>query len=117
MALFHYRDYQEDLAGELQRLGAELGIEIDSRRAGELAAEAALDRMRARAEELAPDTGHNHWLDTRRFFRSGGRGEWSDRFTEELADRYAERVEEFADGDADFVAWLHEGRGGANPSP
>ena len=28
--------------------------------------------------ELAPDTTLNHWRDTKRFFRTGGQGEWQD---------------------------------------
>jgi len=110
VALFHYRDYQDDLPSELQRLASVLGVELDAERARALAEEAGLGKMRARAEELAPDTGHNHWHDTAGFFRSGGRGEWADRFTEELAARYGERVGEFAGGDAQFAAWLHDGR-------
>lgn len=110
VALFHYSDYQRDLSGELQRLAAVLDIPLSPGRAAQLAGEAELTKMRARAEELAPDTGRSHWLDTSRFFRSGGHGEWKDRFTQELAQRYEERIAEFAEGDNDFSAWVHDGR-------
>ena len=109
VALFHYRDYQGDLPGELQRMAEFLGYELDPQRARELAAEAGIEQMRARAEELAPDTGRNHWRDTSYFFRRGSGGEWSDRFDEALSNRYLERIEEYAQGDGDFVAWLHGG--------
>lgn len=110
VALFHYSDYQKDLPGELRRLAAVLGSDLDAETAEALAEAAGLSNMRARAEELAPDTGRNHWLDTQRFFRSGGSGEWADRFPEDLAELYVQRVEEIAGGDADFTAWLHTGR-------
>ena len=110
VALFHYRDYQHDLPEELRRLAKVLGTELDDKTADAFAGRAELTKMRARAEELAPDTGRSHWLDTSRFFRSGGRGEWADRFDKKLTDRYAERLAELSQGDADFVNWIHEGR-------
>lgn len=108
--MFHFRDYQEDLPGELRRLASILAIPLDEATAESFAARAELSRMRERAEELAPDTGRSHWLDTSRFFRTGGRGEWQDRFDEALSRRYAERVREFAEGDSSFASWMHEGR-------
>jgi hypothetical protein len=110
VALFHYRDYQHDLPQELRRLASVLGIDLDEERAAVFADAAGLSSMRERAEELGPDMGRSHWLDTKRFFRSGGRGEWADRFTDALAKRYGERLEEYAAGDQDFVDWIHEGR-------
>ncbi len=112
VALFHYRDYQQDLPGELRRMAAFLGVELSEEQAAAFASESDISKMRARAQELAPDTAHNHshWLDTARFFRSAGRGEWSEDFDEELARRYEERIEEYAKGDGDFIAWAHEGR-------
>lgn len=109
VALFHFADYQTDLVGELMRLAQVLGIDLDRARAAALAEEAGLSRMRDRAHELAPDTAHDHWKDTKRFFRSGGRGEWQERMTEADAQRYSERVTEFAP-EPDFAAWVHGGR-------
>lgn len=110
VALFHYTDYQADLPGELRRLADILGMALSADRAAELAAEADLGKMRSRAEDLAPDTGRDHWHSTEGFLRSGASGEWADRFNDELAARYAVRVSEYAAGDEDFAAWLHGGR-------
>jgi hypothetical protein len=109
VALFHFADYQIDLPGEIVRLARVLGIDLDPDRAVALASEADLSRMRERAHEVAPDTTHNHWKDPKRFFRTGGRGEWRGRMSDADAARYRERVGELAPDPA-FVNWLHEGR-------
>ena len=75
VALFHYADYQQDLAGELVRLGRTLGFDIGRDRAEELAAHATLDAMRSRAGELAPDSTEGIWRSNEGFFRAGGRGD------------------------------------------
>ncbi len=56
VALFHYADYQADLAGELLRLARVLGIAATRDRARDLAQYATLDAMRSRASEIAPNT-------------------------------------------------------------
>jgi hypothetical protein len=112
VALFLFSDYKRDLATEIERLAAVLGVNLAAGRAASLAEEASLLRMRDRAHELAPDTTHNHWKDPRAFFRSGGAGEWRDRASEALLARYDERVASHSD-DPDFVSWLHGGRSAA----
>jgi hypothetical protein len=81
VAMFHYADYQADLAGELDRLGRVLGFDLGHDRAEELAGYANLDAMRARASELAPNTTDGFWRSDERFFRAGGHGEWREIFT------------------------------------
>lgn len=108
VALFHYADYKADLAGELLRLAGVLGIACSPERARTLAPEAGLGRMRERATELAPSASQGTWKDSRRFFRSGGSGEWRERVTEADVAAYERRVAELVG--PDLAAWVHLGR-------
>ncbi|CKP03284.1 glycolipid sulfotransferase [Mycobacterium tuberculosis] len=76
VALFHYADYQADLAGELLRPARVLGIAATRDRARDLAQYATLDAMRSRASEIAPNTTDGIWHSDERFFRRGGSGDW-----------------------------------------
>jgi hypothetical protein len=106
--LMHYADLTADLTGETRRLAAALGIAVSARRAAELAGEAALDRMRSRAHELAPASSQDNWKDAAAFFRTGGFGEWRERIDERGAAEYEARVAALAP--ADVAAWTHLGR-------
>ena len=61
VAVFHFVDYQADLAGELIRLGRVLGYDVSRDRAEELVKHASLDVMRARASQLAPNSTDGIW--------------------------------------------------------
>ncbi len=103
----HYADYTADLPGELKRLGGALGFDLGIEKARDLALEASLDRMRARAGDVAPNAGAI-WRDDQAFFRAGGFGEWRTRATkEDLAD-YDTAVKALAP--PDLASWAHEGR-------
>jgi aryl sulfotransferase len=106
--LVHYADLAADLPGEIGRLARALGIPLGTTRAAELADEARLDRMRARAEELAPEASRGNWKDTAAFFRTGGFGEWRAWMDEPLRAEYEARVAALAP--ADVAAWTHHGR-------
>ncbi|WP_158019058.1 sulfotransferase domain-containing protein [Mycobacterium basiliense] len=119
VAMFHYTDYRVDLVGELVRLAAVLGRDLDRDRAAELAVHASLDAMRARAPELAPRAtagirpkAEPHHNDP--FFRSGGSGQWWEIFTEAEHERYPNRAAELAG--PELLAWAHEGRRGYDPA-
>ncbi len=118
VAIFHYADYQQDLAGELVRLGAVLGLAVGRDRAEALAQHATLGAMRARAAELAPDSTTGIWHSNERFFRAGGRGEWRQFFPEDVHRRYLHRTYLLAKqcGGPDLLAWAHEGRRGHDPA-
>lgn len=92
VALFHYADYQADLAGELLRLARVLGIAATRDRARDLAQYATLDAMRSRASEIAPNTTDGIWHSDERFFRRGGSGDWQQFFTEAEHLRYYHRI-------------------------
>jgi hypothetical protein len=108
VVLCHFADFMRDLAGELRRLATALHIAVTPERAATLAAEAGLDRMRERADEIAPAASQGNWKNPRAFFRSGGSGEWRERLSTEDADEYARRVAELAP--PDLAAWTHLGR-------
>lgn len=105
VALFHYADLKADLPGELRRLARVLSIEVSDQRVDELAAAATFDRMRGRADELAPGVDAKLWRSNENFFRSGTSGQWRDLLDSAALDRYHRRVAELAP--PDLVEWLH----------
>jgi hypothetical protein len=57
VALFQYSDLLADLPRQLRRLADGLSIDVTGERIEQFAAAAAFDRMKERADELAPDVG------------------------------------------------------------
>lgn len=108
VALFHYADMVADLAGEMQRLAATLGIACSAEKARVLAPEAGIGRMRERAAELAPAASQQNWKDPTKFFRRGGFEEW--RAWAAPADLAAYDARIAAETSPEFAAWLHRGR-------
>jgi hypothetical protein len=106
--LIHYRDLRHDLTHELLRLAGALSFPLTPERASELAAEAGLERMRERADEIAPSASQRLWHDNGRFIRTGGQGEWRAWMTPEDEQRYWQRVSSLVD--TDLARWVHEGR-------
>jgi aryl sulfotransferase len=107
VALFHYGDLVADLPGQLRRLASTLSIEVSDERLEDLAAAASFERMRARANELAPGVNRRLWRDNRAFFRSGSNGQWRDLLCPSDLVRYRNRIAELAP--PDLVEWLHAG--------
>jgi aryl sulfotransferase len=108
VALFHYADYRADLPGEMLRLARVLGIPLGADRAADLAAEAGLERMRERADEVVPGASLGQWKDTAAFLRAGATGEWRSRTDEADLRRYQERVAALVS--PDLADWAHHGR-------
>lgn len=106
--LFHFSDYLRDLPSEIVRLGSHLGVTVDDRRAKELAEEAAIERIRGRAGDVAPEAHVGLWKDTSAFFRSGSAGEWRERMSIEQQDRYTRRSAELMP--PGLARWVHHGR-------
>jgi hypothetical protein len=90
------------------RLAAALGIPLTASRARELARDAGLDRLRARAAQRAPAASQQNWRDVAAFFRKGGFGEWRSRMTDADAAEYDARVAALVP--PDLAAWTHLGR-------
>lgn len=108
--LVHYGDLRRDLAGELLRLGRALGFALTPERADELAAEASLEEMRNRADEVAPSASQGIWRDPSRFIRTAGRGEWRAWMSPEDEQDYARRIAELVE--PDLAHWVHHGTAG-----
>ena len=81
---------------------------ISQERAGQLAAAATFERMRQRADELAPGVDAKLWRSNRDFFRSGTSGQWRHLLDPAAVDRYHRRVAELAP--PDLATWLHSGQ-------
>ena len=108
VVLVHYADLQADLEGEMRRLAGLLGIVIGEDVWPGLVAEAGFDRMRDRANEVAPQaTMDGLWHDTSRFFHRGTSGQWRTFLSSEDLDRYEARVRQLAA--PDLATWAHDG--------
>src|SRR5947209_2952841 len=88
VALFHYADLLTDLPGQLRRLSAVLGYDIDRQRAEDLAAEASFEAMKRQAEHVVPNTDIGLWHSTAGFLHRGTSGQWTDAFTDNDLARY-----------------------------
>jgi aryl sulfotransferase len=108
VAIFHYADLRADLPGELQRLADALGFGLSAERAGELAREASLERMRARAADVVPGASLGQWRSVKAFLRAGSSGEWRAIVDDADLESYHRRVETLVP--PDLAAWVHAGR-------
>ncbi|WP_162906980.1 sulfotransferase domain-containing protein [Allorhizocola rhizosphaerae] len=110
VVLFHYHELLADLPGQMRRLADALGIDVTTERIEQLAAEAAFDRMRDRADELAPGLDSNIWRSNRAFFHSGTSGQWRGLLGPDDIRHYQDRLAELAS--PDLIDWLHTGSAG-----
>jgi hypothetical protein len=111
VVVFHYGDLKADLEGEMRRLADRLGITVDERVWPELVEAASFERMRARADDLAPNSSQRFWKETRQFFHSGTGGGWRAFWDDAAQRRYEDRVAELAP--PDVADWAHHGWRGA----
>ncbi|MEV4709726.1 sulfotransferase domain-containing protein [Micromonospora sp. NPDC049374] len=99
--LVHYDDLRVDLAGQMRRLAERLDLEPPG---PDLVEAATFDRMRARADRLAPDPA-GVLKDRNAFFRSGRSGQGNALLAAAARARYRSRVAALAP--PDLLAWLH----------
>lgn len=102
--LFHYGDLRADLPVEMARLAGVLGYGTPSH---ELVDAATFEAMRARADELIPNSDTPFWRDNARFFDKGRSGAWRELLDEEGERRYERSVAPL--GPPELLAWLHGG--------
>jgi hypothetical protein len=108
VVLMHYAELQADLEGQMRILAARLGIDVAEDLWPTVVQAASFDAMRARADELAPDTTNRIWHDNHAFFHRGTSGQWHDFITDDRdRERYARRVAELIPPDTSL--WLHRG--------
>ena len=103
--LFHYGDLRADLAGQMRRLAAVLGVEPPD---DALVEAATFEQMQSHADHLVPNSDTPFWHDNRRFFGEARAGTWQALIDEEGLRRYERTIAEVAP-EADMVAWLHAG--------
>ncbi len=108
VVLLHYGAMKADLEGEMRKLAATLGIEVDEAQWPALVKAATFEEMKKKASAVGPNQTENIWLDRERFFNKGTNGQWRDVLTtEEDVKRYVARVKELC-YDA-FSNWAHQG--------
>jgi aryl sulfotransferase len=100
--LFHYADMRRDLAGELARLAAALGVDASAIDPDAL----SFESMKANAAEMAPNASSGIFLSSERFFAAGRTGAWRDAFSAEDLAAYDARIAELCP-DEELRAWLH----------
>jgi hypothetical protein len=108
VVLAHYDDLSRDLDGEMRRLAAVLGIEVEERTWPRLVEAATFQTMRTRAEQLVPK-GAVLLNDSRTFFRKGTSGSGRALLTTEELARYEERAAQLAA--PELMSWLHREMG------
>lgn len=102
--LFHFEELRDDRADTMGRLAAGVGLDFSGDRVAELAAAASLDKMRSRANELAPNT-KEIFADSAGFFRSGASGEGRAAMTPDQEAVYERRLAELVT--PELRDWLH----------
>ncbi len=111
VVVFHYGDLKADLEGEMRRLADRLAIVVPEDRWPALVEAASFDRMRERADDLAPNVTDRLWKDNREFFHAGKGGQWREFFDDEAQRRYERRVAALAR--PPVAAWAQGGWRGA----
>jgi hypothetical protein len=102
--MFHFEELRSDRVAAMTRLAEAFGVELSRERIEELAESASIDRMRARADDLAPNT-KAIFHDSARFFRSGEGGDWKSFVTPEQDALYWQRIDERMS--PELRDWLH----------
>ena len=108
VAVFHYSDLRADLDGEMRRLAALLGVDVDETEWPALVDAASLASMRQQADRLAPDADRALWRSNEQFFAEGRVGGWRKVIPPETLARYDDRVAALGVDD-ELLEWLHGG--------
>jgi hypothetical protein len=103
--LFRYGDLTEDLAGEMARVADVLGVAPPT---DELVDAARFERMKARADDLAPNTDVALWQRNDQFFDKARSGDWRDLVGDGGLARYEAAVRAITD-DEELIRWIHCG--------
>jgi aryl sulfotransferase len=110
VVLVHYDDLVGNLDREMLRLASRLGIAIPMSWP-DLVEAASFGRMRARADQLAPDPA-GVLKDRERFFRRGSPGAAREILSSRDLDHYEERTTQLAP--PELLAWLHRCEAGSS---
>ncbi len=102
----HFADLKADLAGEMRRIAAFLGIEVPAAKWSAVVERCTFEAMRARGDQIG--TFWNFEGGAQSFLFKGTNGRWRDVLSVEELGAYAARVAELLPPDA--AAWLERGR-------
>jgi aryl sulfotransferase len=105
--LVHYNDLKADLAGEMRRIAAFLGLAVPERLWPAAVERCTFEGMRARDAEIGSFDGLFEG-GAKGFLFKGTNGRWRDVLTADELARYAKRVAETVPPDA--AAWIERGR-------
>jgi len=106
--MVHYNDLQADLAGEIDRIAAFLGIDVAPPLFGEIVEAAGFAAMRRDAPGLMPDYDGVFEGGTETFLHQGRNHRWREILTGEDVANYEARVA--AALPPDCAAWVRDGR-------
>ena len=104
--MVRYGDLKADLAAEMQRIAAALGIEVADDIWPDLIAAASFESMKKNADRTAPDTNFKMWKDNAQFFNKGTSGQWRGLLS---AESLALLNTVTAKYPADYIDWLFHG--------
>ncbi|MGH9275224.1 MAG: sulfotransferase domain-containing protein [Acidimicrobiales bacterium] len=104
--LFHYGDLRADLAGQMARLADALGVEPPT---DELVEAARFATMKARSDELIPNSDTPFWHSSHDFFDKARSGDGQALIGEEELPRYEAALRAVTHDDEELIAWLHGG--------
>lgn len=101
--MVHYSDLKADLEGGMRRIAEVLGINVPQAKWPELVAAARFDSMKAKADQMAPDTRFKMWKDNARFFNKGKSGQWQGVLNDESLAMLDKVLAEYP---REYVKWL-----------
>jgi aryl sulfotransferase len=112
LLLLHHADLKRDLAGEIERIAAFLGVVGDHFRRDDIIAHSTVAFMQANASVIAPRGGASFIGGAPTFFENGGvNGRWRDVLTAEDVALYEETAQR--ELGRECAAWLAGGRSAA----
>jgi len=79
--MFHYADMSRELAREMARMAAAIGVLHPPEVMAELVAAASFDNMKQNADKYAPEVFDGYWKDKAAFFAEGKSNKWEGRLT------------------------------------
>ena len=103
--LFHYADQQADLTGQMTRLATALAVEPPT---PNLVEAARFEAMKARADDLVPNSDTPFWNSSVGFFNRAGAGQWHELVGDEGLLRYEADLAAHT-SDTELIAWLRGG--------